>query len=99
MQNHKHKMAAGATVFRDTHVSVNSEACSCDVMQEVPCTSAALFQGSVSSVTPARVSVTSRTRRSGARKLRIRIALFMHCLLCIEKAEKKTTRTHVYVES
>jgi hypothetical protein len=80
MQNHKHKMAAGATVFRVTHVSVNSEACSCYVLQEVPCTPAALYPDSVSSVTAARVRVTSRTRRCGARQLRIRIALFMHCL-------------------
>jgi hypothetical protein len=43
MQNHGHKVAAGATVFRDTLISVNSVACSCDVIREVPCTPAMLF--------------------------------------------------------
>jgi hypothetical protein len=98
LQNHGRKMAAGATVFRDTLISVNSEACSCDVIREVPCTPATLFRGSVSSIAPARVRVTSRTRRSGTQQLRILIALFLHCVWCIENAEK-TTRTHVNVET
>jgi hypothetical protein len=61
----------------------------CAFLQAVFFTCARLFRDSVSSVTPARVRVTSRTRCRGARQLRILTARVLNCefAVSINKAQ------------